>query len=376
MKKSTRLGVVAASAALVVSGLTTVAAPASAASCSGAIAIMAPLTGGVAFIGKEHQGFAQLAVADYNAKNGTTFTTKDYDTQLDAAQASTQAPNILANKDVLGVMGPAGSQEVLAIGGLLGANNLALVSPSATRTNLTAGTYPNFFRPIPNDGLQGPGDATYMAKNLKAKEVTVIEEKTAYGTGLAQAVVSTLKTLKVKVTNIAVNEKGADYAAVVTRISKTTNVVFVTFQDGAKSEQVAQELIKQKKKAVVFGSDGSDQPTFKTPGAYVSGFAPDVTTIAAASSVVAAYKSTYKADVTTFGPPAYVAAQVIVEAAGRACAAGKPNDRAAVLAEIAKTNIKQTIMGSPLAFTANGDVKGGRFYIFQTQADGKRKTIA
>ncbi len=376
MKKSTRLGVVAASAALVVSGLTTVAAPASAASCSGAIAIMAPLTGGVAFIGKEQQGFAQLAVADYNAKNGTTFTTKDYDTQLDAAQASTQAPNILANKDVLGVMGPAGSQEVLAIGGLLGANNLALVSPSATRTNLTAGTYPNFFRPIPNDGLQGPGDATYMAKNLKAKEVTVIEEKTAYGTGLAQAVVSTLKTLKVKVTNIAVNEKGADYAAVVTRISKTTNVVFVTFQDGAKSEQVAQELIKQKKKAVVFGSDGSDQPTFKTPGAYVSGFAPDVTTIAAASSVVAAYKSTYKADVTTFGPPAYVAAQVIVEAAGRACAAGKPNDRAAVLAEIAKTNIKQTIMGSPLAFTANGDVKGGRFYIFQTQADGKRKTIA
>ena len=376
MKKSTRLGVVAASAALVVSGLTTVAAPASAASCSGAIAIMAPLTGGVAFIGKEQQGFAQLAVADYNAKNGTTFTTKDYDTQLDAAQASTQAPTILANKDVLGVMGPAGSQEVLAIGGLLGANNLALVSPSATRTNLTAGTYPNFFRPIPNDGLQGPGDATYMAKNLKAKEVTVIEEKTAYGTGLAQAVVSTLKTLKVKVTNIAVNEKGADYAAVVTRISKTTNVVFVTFQDGAKSEQVAQELIKQKKKAVVFGSDGSDQPTFKTPGAYVSGFAPDVTTIAAASSVVAAYKSTYKADVTTFGPPAYVAAQVIVEAAGRACAAGKPNDRAAVLEEIRKTNIKQTIMGSPLAFTANGDVKGGRFYIFQTQADGKRKTIA
>ncbi|NBP92317.1 MAG: hypothetical protein EBU43_08315, partial [Actinobacteria bacterium] len=213
MKKTTRLGVVAASAALVVSGLTTVATPATAASCSGTIAIIAPLTGGVAFIGKEQQGFAQLAVADYNAKNGTSFTTKDYDTQLDAAQASTQAPNIVANKDVLGAVGPAGSQEVLAIGGLLGANNIALVSPSATRTNLTAGTFPNFFRPIPNDGLQGPGDATYMAKNLKAKEVVVIEEKTAYGTGLAKEVVNTLKSLKVKVTNIAVNEKNADYAA-------------------------------------------------------------------------------------------------------------------------------------------------------------------
>ena len=224
----------------------------------------------------------------------------------------------ISNKDVVGIVGPAGSQEVLATGGLFGANNLAVVSPSATRTNLTAGTYPSFFRPIPNDGLQGPGDADFMAKNLKAKEVVVIEEKTAYGTGLAQSVVAQLKKLKVKVTNIAVNEKNADYAAVVTRISKTTNVVFVTFQDAAKSEQVAQELIKQKKKAVVFGSDGSDQPSFKTPGTYVSAFAPDVTGLAVAASAVAAYKAQFKADVTTFGPPAYVAAQVIAEAAVRA----------------------------------------------------------
>lgn len=375
MKSFSKLGVIAASSALALTGLTAVATPANAADCTGTVAIMAPLTGGVAFIGKEQSGFAQLAIADVNAKNGSKIAFKEYDTQLDAAQASTQAPNIVANKDVVGVVGPAGSQEVLATGGLFGANNIAVVSPSATRTNLTAGTYPSFFRPIPNDGLQGPGDADFMAKNLKAKEVVVIEEKTAYGTGLAQSVVAQLKKLKVKVTNIAVNEKNADYAAVVTRISKTTNVVFVTFQDAAKSEQVAQELIKQKKKAVVFGSDGSDQPSFKTPGTYVSAFAPDVTGLAVAASAVAAYKAQFKADVTTFGPPAYVAAQVIAEAAVRACAAGKTGDRATVLDEVKKTKIAKTILGNGLEFTANGDVKGGRFYIFQTQADGKRKLI-
>ena len=375
MKSFSKLGVIAASSALALTGLTAVATPANAADCTGTVAIMAPLTGGVAFIGKEQSGFAQLAIADVNAKNGSKIAFKEYDTQLDAAQASTQAPNIVANKDVVGVVGPAGSQEVLATGGLFGANNIAVVSPSATRTNLTAGTYPSFFRPIPNDGLQGPGDADFMAKNLKAKEVVVIEEKTAYGTGLAQSVVAELKKLKVKVTNIAVNEKNADYAAVVTRISKTTNVVFVTFQDAAKSEQVAQELIKQKKKAVVFGSDGSDQPSFKTPGTYVSAFAPDVTGLAVAASAVAAYKAQFKADVTTFGPPAYVAAQVIAEAAVRACAAGKTGDRATVLDEVKKTKIAKTILGNGLEFTANGDVKGGRFYIFQTQADGKRKLI-
>jgi branched-chain amino acid transport system substrate-binding protein len=375
VKSFSKLGVIAASSALALTGLTAVATPANAADCTGTVAIMAPLTGGVAFIGKEQSGFAQLAIADVNAKNGSKIAFKEYDTQLDAAQASTQAPNIVANKDVVGVVGPAGSQEVLATGGLFGANNIAVVSPSATRTNLTAGTYPSFFRPIPNDGLQGPGDADYMAKNLKAKEVVVIEEKTAYGTGLAQSVVAQLKKLKVKVTNIAVNEKNADYAAVVTRISKTTNVVFVTFQDAAKSEQVAQELIKQKKKAVVFGSDGSDQPSFKTPGTYVSAFAPDVTGLAVAASAVAAYKAQFKAEVTTFGPPAYVAAQVIAEAAVRACAAGKTGDRATVLDEVKKTKIAKTILGNGLEFTANGDVKGGRFYIFQTQADGKRKLI-
>jgi branched-chain amino acid transport system substrate-binding protein len=362
--------------ALTGAGAVVVAAPANAAACSGTVAIMAPFTGPVAFIGVEQGNFAKLAVADYNAANGTTFTTKDYDTQLDAAQASTQAPNIVADKTTIGIVGPAGSQEVLATGGLFGANNIAVVSPSATRTNLTAGTYPSFFRPIPNDGLQGPGNARYMVQTLKAKEVAVIEEKTAYGTGLAKEFLAEMKKLRVKATNFAVNEKNADYAAVVTRISKTADFVFVTFQDAAKSQQVAQELIKQKKKAVVFGSDGSDQPTFKTPGTYVSGFAPDVSGLAVAASAVAAYKAkTGATSITTFGPPAYVAAQVIAEAAVRACAAGKTGDRATVLAEIKKTKIKKTILGGPLEFTATGDVKGGRFYIFQTQKDGSRKSI-
>jgi len=380
MKKFSRLSVAALSSAIAISGLGTVmvAAPANAAACTGTVAIMAPLTGGVAFIGVEQDNFAKLAIADYNKAHGSTFVAKDYDTQLDAAQASTQAPNIVADKTTIGIVGPAGSQEVLATGGWFGANNIALVSPSATRTNLTAGTYPSFFRSVPNDGQQGPGDANYMVKTLKAKEVTVIEEKTAYGTGLATAVMDQLKVLKVKATKISVNEKDADYAAVVTRISKTSDFVFVTFQDASKSQTVAQNLIQQKKKAIVFGSDGSDQPTFKTKGAYLSSFAPDIKAIPADAAIIAEYVAAYNktpADITTFGPPAYAAAQVIVEAAGRVCATGKAADSASTLAEIFKTNIAKSILGGPLSFTPQGDVKGGRFYVYQIQADGSRKLI-
>ena len=379
MKKFNRLSVVAAAGSLVITSALTVSMPsANAVDCTGTVAIMAPLTGPVAAIGVEQANFAKLAVADYNEKNGTTFTTKDYDTQLDAAQASTQAPNVISDKTTIGVVGPAGSQEVLVVGGLLDNKNIAIVSSSATRPNLTSGTFPTFFRVVPNDAQQGPYVANYMVKTLKAKEIVVIEEKTAYGTGLSTVVMATLKKLNVKATKISVNEKGADYASVVTRVSKTTDYVFVTFQDAAKSENVAQELIKQKKKAVVFGSDGSDQKTFKTEGTYVSAFAADVREFAAAKTVIDDYLSTYKAelkDISTFGPPAYVAAQAIVEAAGRVCKAGKAADAASTLAEVKKTKIAKTILDAPLVFTAKGDVKGARIYIFKTQKDGSRKLV-
>ena len=379
MKKFNRLSVVAAAGSLVITSALTVSMPsANALDCTGTVAIMAPLTGPVAAIGVEQANFAKLAVADYNEKNGTTFKTKDYDTQLDAAQASTQAPNVISDKTTIGLVGPAGSQEVLVVGGLLDNKNIAIVSSSATRPNLTSGTFPTFFRVVPNDAQQGPYVANYMVKTLKAKEIVVIEEKTAYGTGLSTEVMATLKKLNVKATKISVNEKGADYASVVTRVSKTADFVFVTFQDAAKSENVAQELIKQKKKAVVFGSDGSDQKTFKTPGTYVSAFAADVREFSSAKAVIDDYLSTYSAekkDISTFGPPAYVAAQAIVEAAGRVCKAGKAADAASTLAEIKKTKIAKTILDAPLVFTAKGDVKGARIYIFKTQKDGSRKLV-
>ena len=107
MKKFNRLSVVAAAGSLVITSALTVSMPsANAVDCTGTVAIMAPLTGPVAAIGVEQANFAKLAVADYNEKNGTTFTTKDYDTQLSAGQASTQAPNVLADKTTIGLVGP------------------------------------------------------------------------------------------------------------------------------------------------------------------------------------------------------------------------------------------------------------------------------
>ncbi len=342
--------------------------------CAGSIGFMGPITGGAAAIGGEQLHFAQLAVDTFNAQNKSTYDIVQGDTQLDPGQASTVAQQFVSNNAILGVVGPAGSQEVDAVGAVYDAAHLAFVSASATATELTAGKYPTFFRTIPNDAVQGPTDATFIREKLNAKNVVILQEKTSYGQGLAASVGSALKSQGVMVTVVPVSKDQPDYSAVVTKVADDTDVVFATFQIAANTQVLATQLKQQGKKAVVFGSDGSFSADFKTPGAYVSSFAPDVKSIPAAVAVVKAYTAKYGDFATTYGPPTYVATQTILQAAQRACQAGSP-DRAAVLAQVTNTKITDSILGGTLKFTANGDVDGAKFYVFKIGADDKPQLV-
>lgn len=331
---------------------------------------MGPITGGAAAIGGEQLHFAQLAVDTFNVQNKSTYSIVQGDTQLDPGQASTVAQQFVSNNAILGVVGPAGSQEVDAIGPVFNAAHLAFVSASATATELTAGKYPTFFRTIPNDAVQGPTDATFIHQKLNAKNVVIVQEKTSYGQGLAASVGSALKSQGIAVTVVQVSKVQPDYSAVVTKVADDTDVVFATFQIAANTQVLATQLKQQGKKAVVFGSDGSFSADFNTSGAYVSSFAPDVKSIPSAVAVVKAYTAKYGDFATTYGPPTYVATQTILQAAQRACQAGSP-DRAAVLAQVKTTKITDSILGGTLKFTPNGDVAGAKFYVFKIGASGK-----
>lgn len=81
-----------------------------------------------------------------------------------------------------------------------------------------------------------------------------------------------------------------------------------------------------------------------------------------------AYTAQYSGDFTAFGPPSYAAATVILEAIQRASDAGTLT-RAAVRDEVAKTDQAVSILGTPLSFDENGDVKGAQFYIYQVKGD-------
>jgi branched-chain amino acid transport system substrate-binding protein len=279
----------------------------------------------------------------------------------------------------MGVIGPAGSDEVQAIAPILKKAGFAFASGSATRVSLTDGSLKGyFFRDVPNDGVQGPTAANYMMSKLGVKSgdgVMVVDDQESYSTGLADIAGAALKAKGVNVDRESVSQKATDFSSLIAKVDAKTKVVFLPFQLSSQAQLFAQQLKAQGKSAVAFGSDGTfDSANFKVPGSYVSFFAPDVTTIDKNAAVVAAFKKQFKGGTTPFGAPNYVLAQMYASAITKACKDHKIS-RAELRKDFAKVSLKSTIFGSPVKFTANGDVAGAQFYVFKIQSDGSYKTV-
>jgi branched-chain amino acid transport system substrate-binding protein len=342
--------------------------------CTGAIGVMAPLTGDAAEQGLEQLHFAELAIDRFNQERGTRLTVEQGDTQLDPGQASTVAQQFISNDEILGIVGPAGSSEVEAVGALIERASLAAVSASATSAALTGGDYPTFFRVVPPDSVQGPTDADFIAEQLDAQSVFVIDDQTSYSTGIAESLVEALREHGVETRRDSVNQDATDFSALVSRIGADTDVVFLPWQIAANAQLFGRQMAEQGKEAAIFGSDGLFSPDdFSIDGSYVSSFAPDIKQVPEAAEVVEAFRDKY-GEFGTFGPPAYAAAQVLATAIDAACEGGEAS-REAVLEQIPDTNIDPSILGQPITFTDSGDLEGAKFFIFEVKKEGKFELV-
>jgi branched-chain amino acid transport system substrate-binding protein len=342
------------------------------ANCTAQIGIEAPITGPVAQLGGEQLHFAQLALAQDNAKNGTKITLVQGDTQLDPKQATTVTRQFTSNSKIVAIVGPAGSQEVAAAGSAVTRAGLPTISGSATATDLTSkGTFPTFFRVVARDDVQGPQDANYIVNTLKPKAVMLVDDQTSYSTGLADAIIPVLKKAGITVDHESVNQKQTDFSSLVSKVTADTGVVVLPWQVAANAQQFGQNLKEQNKKAIIFGTDGLYSPDqFKIPGSYVSAFAPDITTISADAAIVKQAKSKF-GSFGTFGPPVYAATHVVDEAIAAVCKNGDTPSRSNVLAEMKKTDEPTSILGQPIKFTPQGDIVGAKFFTFKLDAKGK-----
>jgi branched-chain amino acid transport system substrate-binding protein len=343
--------------------------------CVASIGMEGPLTGPVAVLGQEQLHFAQLAALRDNLSNHTKITIVQGDTQLNPAQATTVTQQFTSNSKIVAVVGPAGSQEVEAVGPLMARAGLAFISGSATAAALTTGKYPTFFRTVSKDSVQGPQDANYIVNTLHPKALMIVDDQEAYSTGLVSAMVPIFKTAGIKVDHESVSQKVTDFSSLVAKVTPATTVVVLPWQIAANAQQFGRNLAQQHKKAVIFGTDGLFSPgTFTINGSYVSSFGPDITAIPA-DRVIAALAKTKYGSFGTFGPPVFAATHVVDEAIASVCKSGQTPSRANVLAAIKNTNEATTILGQPIKFTSSGDVVNGKFFLFKIDSAGKYQLI-
>src|SRR5579859_4221316 len=339
--------------------------------CKATVGIEGPFTGPVAVLGQEQLHFAQLALAMDNKANKTKISLVQGDTQLNPAVATTVTQQFTSNSKIVAVAGPAGSQEVEAVGTLMARAGLPFITGSATAVALTAGKYPTFFRVVSKDSVQGPQDANYIVNTLHPKSIMIVDDQEAYSTGLVAAMTPVFTAAGIKVDHESVSQKTTDFSSLIPKVTASTSVVVLPWQVAANAQQFGRDLTQQHKKAVIFGTDGLFSPgTFTINGSYVSSFGPDITAIPADASIAAAAKAKY-GNFGTFGPPVFAATHVIDEAIASVCKAGQTPSRANVLAAIKKTNEPTSILGQPIRFTSSGDLVNGKFFLFKIDSTGK-----
>jgi branched-chain amino acid transport system substrate-binding protein len=353
--------------------------------CAASIAIEGPFTGPVAQLGLEQLHFAQLAVATYNKDNGTDVTLAQDDTQLTPSIAVTKTQSIIASPAVASI-GPAGSQEVEAVGPLFGKAGLAFISGSATLPALaSSGKNPTFFRVVPDDDVQGPQDANYVINHLHPKAVLIIDDDEAYSQGLVKVMTPILQKAGIKVNHQTYNgtDTGATLASalsslVTSQLTPDETVTMLPWQTAANAQQFGLDAQQQHKKTTLFGTDGTDSPTqFKIPGSYVSNFGPDISTSSnPLDKQIVSGVATY-GPYGSFGVPTFAATEVAMDAISAVCKAGQTPSRSNVLAQIRKTSIPpaQNPMGVTLSFQPNGDLTGAPGYLFHISGSGQYVSI-
>jgi branched-chain amino acid transport system substrate-binding protein len=321
---------------------------------------MGPFTGDAAFIGTVQLNWAKYAVELFNGDMGSNITLIEFDTMIDPAQGAILAPQAVDDSDIVGIIGPAGSQVVDAVGPIFDPAQMVFISPSSTQVGL-AEKYDFLFRNVPLDDVQGPTSAAYMVAQ-GAQKVFIIDDQTSY------------EAAGVAVETDSVVQDATDFSALVSTIPDDTDFVYLPWQIAANGQILGDQLAEQGKDITIFGSDGMDSGDFNIAGSVVATFAPDLAAVPESADLLAGYLAQY-VDTNTFGPVAFAATKLLLEAVDRVCQAGgidSADVRQAVAAEVALTDqsADETILRAPLSFTSIGELEGGAYFISEIQSDG------
>jgi branched-chain amino acid transport system substrate-binding protein len=387
MQMKLKLAVVAAAVALVACGKKEEAAPAASAPAPTLvvkIGHVGPTSGAIAHLGKDNENGARMAIEELNAAGlmidgkKATFELLAEDDAADPKQGTAAAQKLVDAK-VNGVIGHLNSGTTIPASQIYNDAGIPQISPSATNPKYTRQGYAGAFRMVADDVHLGGTLGKYAVETLAAKKVAVIDDRTAYGQGVADEFEKGVKAAGGEVVGREfTNDKATDFNAILTSLkAKKPDVVFFGGMDA-----VAGPMIRQMKqlgiKAKFMGGDGicsSELP--KLAG---DAMADDMVYCAEAGGVEgdqkagmdkfrADFKAKFNADVQVYAPYVYDAVQVMAKAMVSANSA----DPAKYLPALKAIN-HQGVTGT-IAFDEKGDIKNGALTLM-TYKGGQRTTLA
>ena len=343
------------------------------------IGSVAPLTGGIAHLGKDNENGVRLAVDEANAagiKLGgkpAKFEMVAEDDQADPKVGNTVAQKLVDAK-VAGIVGHLNSGTTIPASAIYNQAGIPMISGSATNPALTEQGFKNVFRVVGRDDQQGPAVANYLATNNKPKVVAVIDDATAYGEGLANEVEKTLKAAGVKVLP---REKGTDktvdWKAVLTKVKgKNPDAVFYGGMDATGGPLLKQARELKMKAVFAFGDGACTDKMAELAGAAAEGLICSQAGIpvqAAGKKFLDTYKAKFNVDPILYSPFTYDAAKMLIAAMQKADSA-EPAKYLPTLAGLSHNGASGNIQ-----FDEKGDRKDAEMTIF-TLKEGKITPLA
>lgn len=336
------------------------------------IAVVAPLSGAQAAIGDMIKLGAQVAVEESQepmAKLGFKLEIVPQDDQASPDVGVAVAKRIVNDPDVLGIVGHFNSGVAIPASEVYKDYNLVMVSPANTHPKITERAYPNINRVCGRDDVQGPVGAEYAITKLGAKTVFVVNDKTAYGQGIAEAFRGKALALGARVVAFIGTEEKSNFQPLILqmRLYKPDLVYFggIYDQGGLLVKQMRDKGIT----ATFIGPDGIDSSGFVqiaqngAKGACYTTVAGPLDQYPAAAEFAKKFEARFKKKPESFSLYAYDSAKIIVEAICNSpeAKAGKKPSRESLCEAVRKIS-HQGITGL-IEFNAKGDRKKADYYV-------------
>jgi branched-chain amino acid transport system substrate-binding protein len=344
-----------------------------------------PTSGAIAHLGKDNENGARMAIDELNAKGVTIsgvkvkFELLAEDDGADPKQGTAAAQKLVDSK-VNGVIGHLNSGTSIPASKIYSDAGIPQISPSATNPKYTRQGFKTTFRVVADDVHLGGTLGKYAVTELKGKSIAVIDDRTAYGQGVADEFEKGVAAAGGKIVGREfTTDKATDFTGILTGLkAKKPDVVFFGGMDA-----VAGPMLRQLKqlgiKAKFMGGDGicsGELPKLAAgamgDGQVVCAEAGGVEGESKASleKFKADFKTKYNAEVQIYAPYVYDAVNVMVAAMQKADSA----DPAKYLPELAKTDGYKGVTGT-IGFDEKGDIKNGALTLFTYKGD-KREQIA